>query len=296
MVAALPRNIKQKLDQTIVQWRSWHGETELLTPPVVVGTLSPGLSNYSILVESSRQFVVRIDGLNPAVIGLSRQSEWRALQCASASELAPTPRYFNPELSSLVYDYLPRDETSDPDPGLESVAALLRKIHQLPPLHFRLELQERALRYEKHIEHRGSQLPEALKRWREPVLDLVETLSREPSSPVLCHNDLLSANRITSGGQLRAIDWEYCAMGSPWFDLAVICVGDELSDSETETLLTNYLERKPEPHERRSLARYEGIYRYLELLWYCALDDEAERENQLTESRFRLMADSIAQL
>ena len=85
-------------------------------------------------------------------------------------------------------------------------------------------------------------------------------------------------------------------MGSPWLDLAVICVGDELSDSETDTLLTSYLERKPEPHERRSLARYECIYRFLELLWYCALDDQAERENQLTESRFRLMADSIAQL
>lgn len=294
MVASLPRNIKQKLDQTIAQWRSWHGETELLAPPVVAGTLSPGLSNYSILVESNRQFVVRIDGLNPVVIGLSRQAEWRALQSASARELAPTPRYLNPELSSLVYDYLPRDETSDL--GLESVATLLRKIHQLPPIHFRLELQERALRYEKHIEHRGSVLPEALKLWREPVLDLIEALSRELASPVLCHNDLLSANRITSGGQLRAIDWEYCAMGSPWFDLAVICVGDELSDSETDTLLTSYLERKPEAHELLTLAHYECIYRYLELLWYCALDDEAERENQLTEGRFRLMADSIAQL
>ncbi|MFT4822398.1 MAG: thiamine kinase-like enzyme [Halioglobus sp.] len=294
MVAALPHNIKQKLHQTIAQWRSWHGDTLLLAPPVVVRTLSPGLSNYSVLVESKRKFVVRIDGLNPAVIGLSRASEWRALQCASASGIAPVPRYFNPDLGSLVYDYLAPDKASDL--SLESVAALLRKIHQLPPIHFRMDLRERILRHEKHIEHAGSKLPTVLTRSRESVLSLIDSASAELASPVLCHNDLLSANRITSGGRLSAIDWEYCAMGSPWFDLAVVCVGDELSASETETLLSNYLQRVPQSRERQSLAKHQCIYRYIELLWFCALEDISEREAQLTESRFRGLEDCIAAL
>lgn len=294
MVTALPHKIRHKLEQTIAQWQSWRGGTDLPTKPIAVKTLSPGLSNYSILVESGRQFVVRIDGLNPSVIGLSRQSEWRALQDASDRELAPTPRYFNPELGSIVYDYLPADKR--PDLRLKSIADLLRKIHQLPATHFRLDLQERVLRYEKHIEHRGSELPEALKQWREPVLDLIEQARIGLTHPVLCHNDLLSANRISSGGQLYAIDWEYCAMGSPWFDLAVICVGDSMDDTQTRALLTNYLKRKPEPQEMRAFAQYECIYRYLELLWFCALDDDRERERQLTEDRFKRLGDRLAQL
>lgn len=294
MVAALPRNIKHKLDQTIAQWRNWRGGAELPTRPVTLKMLSPGLSNYCILVESGRQFVVRIDGLNPSVIGLSRQSEWRALQDASDRKLAPIPRYFNPELGSLVYDYLPADET--PDHRLESIAGLLQKIHQLPPIHFRLDPQERIQRYEKHIEHRASKLPEALGHWREPVIDLVESVSTNLANPVLCHNDLLSGNRITSGGQLHAIDWEYCAMGSPWFDLAVVCVGDSLGRTETDALLTHYLKRPAQAQETRSLAQYECIYRYLELLWFCALDDVGERENQLTEDRFALLEDRLTTL
>ncbi|MFK8047683.1 MAG: phosphotransferase [Halioglobus sp.] len=294
MVAALPRNVRQKLDQTIAQWRNWGCDSDLISRPIPVKTLSPGLSNYSVLVESDRQFVVRIDGLNPSVIGLSRQSEWRALQHASEQKLAPTPRYFNPELGSLVYDYLPADEK--PDLRLESIAGLLRSIHQLAPVHFRLDLHERALRYEKHVEHRGSVLPEVLARCREPILDLIARTSQDLKRPVLCHNDLLSANRITSGGQLYAIDWEYCAMGSSWFDLAVVCAGDALSDADAKVLLTHYLERKPEPQEIDLLAKHQAIYRYLELLWFCAQDNAEERERQLTEDRFKRMAESVSSI
>ena len=102
MVETLPRNIQLKLDQTLAQWHSWRRDPTLTQIPKTRRLLSPGLSNYSILVEADRQYVVRIDGLNPAVIGLSRQTEWRALQSASAAGLAPQPRYYNPELGSLV--------------------------------------------------------------------------------------------------------------------------------------------------------------------------------------------------
>ena len=49
-----------------------------------------------------------------------------------------------------------------------------------------------------------------------------------------CHNDLLAPNRLRSGGKLWALDWEYCAMGSPWFDLAVISCGENYSHEDNE--------------------------------------------------------------
>ncbi len=89
---------------------------------------------------------------------------------------------------------------------------------------------------------------------------------------MLCHNDLLRANRIYSAGRLWALDWEYCAMASPWYDIAVVINGDSLSAPDADALLNAYLGRAPHAEERDTLHQYGCIYRYLELLWYLALD------------------------
>jgi thiamine kinase len=293
MVATLPPTIQLKLDQTLSQWHSWRCVPALTEKPTISHLLSPGLSNYSILVHANKPLVVRIDGLNPATIGLSRQTEWRVLQMASAAGLAPHPRYYNPELGSLVYDYLVEDPEASGESAAAALAAtataaaahLLRQIHQLPPVHFRLDLRERILRYEKHIEHRGDSASSILADGRSRIMAIIEHTESEGQAQVLCHNDLLQANRILSGGKLRAIDWEYCAMGSLWFDLAVVSVGDALSPIETELLLTSYLGRNAHATEQLNFARHECIYRFIELLWFSALDDPAERSRQLTDSK-----------
>jgi len=294
MVAGLPHNIERKLDQTIAQWRHWRDCKDIFSPPTVVKLLSTGMSNYSILVHSERDFVIRIDGLNPKNTGISRQSEWRALQYASARGLAPVSRYFNPELGSLVYDYLPVDENTSPK--LDAVGTLLRKIHSLPPVHFRLELKERIIRYEKQCEQRGILLPQGLKAVRDPSVSLAEQLNFTEQGSVLCHNDLLAANRITTAGTLRAIDWEYCAMGSRWFDLAVICVGDDLDDNDTNTLLTAYLGMDASKQERHRLKQYQCVYRYIELLWHRALKDNKQHSEPWFTARTSQLRHSLESL
>ena len=264
----LPRNIRLKLEQTLTQWPQWHCEPPLVSPPEVVKLLAPGVSNFSVLVQSGQRFVVRIDGINPAANGLNRQSEWRALHCAHGANLAPRPCYFNPALGSLVCDYLPPDEEQVLCIG--ELAALLRDIHQLPARHSRLHLAERILRYEKQLKHRGQALATPMARCREPVLRMLDDINRRPQPAVLCHNDLLQANRIYSRGRLWAIDWEYCAMGSPWYDLAAVITGDSLSAAQEDELLEAYLGRAASSAEQLELQQHSCVYRYLELLWYLA--------------------------
>jgi thiamine kinase len=271
MVFALPRNIQLKLEQTLAQWSHWQCVPALTRTPKMVRVLTPGISNFSVLVEAGRHFVVRIDGLNPSTHGLSRQTEWRTLEAAHRAGLAPTPRYFNPELGSLVCDYLTPDEVQEPD--VTDVARLLRAIHQLPSRHHRLDLAERILRYEKQLEHRGRLLGEGLRDCRGKVAGMLHAISTQPSETVLCHNDLLRANRIVSAGRLWALDWEYCAMASPWYDIAVVVNGDSLSTSDTEALLNAYLGQAPSTAQLDLLHQYGCIYRYLELVWYLALDN-----------------------
>lgn len=270
MTSALPRTVQKKLEQTLAQWQQWQCSPALVRAPAVVRVLSPGVSNHSILVESGKHFVVRIDGLNPATNGLNRQVEWRTLQAAHSKGLAPCPRYFNPDLGSLVSDYLPPDATQPSDTA--AVGRLLRAIHALPPRHHRLDLAERILRYEKLLEHRGVFPGDALLRCRSPVLDLLDEIGSHPADNVLCHIDLLRANRLYSAGSLWALDWEYCAMASRWYDIAVVIHGDDLPAADADALLNAYLGRAPTEQERQQLFRYGCIYRYLELIWYLALE------------------------
>jgi thiamine kinase len=272
MTFALPRNIQLKLEQTLAQWCHWHCAPVLTSAPEVVRVLTPGVSNFSVLVRAEQHFVVRIDGLNPSAHGLSRQTEWRTLEAAHRAGLAPAPRYCNPELGSLVCDYLAPEDAHVVK--VADVARLLRAIHSLPARHHRLDLGERILRYEKQIEHRGRSLGDALRNCHHQVAALLRAMSRQPADRVLCHNDLLRANRIYSAGRLWAVDWEYAAMASPWYDIAVVINGDSLSASDTDALLIAYLGRVADERERDMLHQYGCIYRYLELLWYLALDKQ----------------------
>lgn len=283
MVAALPGNIRLKLARTLAQWRQWDCDPPLTAAPSALSVLAPGLSNYSVLVESGRRFVVRMDGISPAAHGLNRQGEWHSLAAAYQAGLAPAPRYFNPELGSLVCDYLEPDERQPlvvPD-----IAGLLRGIHALPARHQRLDLAERILSYEKRVAHRDSVRAGALAPHQQAVAEVLAACEGNAGPLVLCHHDLLRANRLYSGGRLFALDWEYCAMGSPWYDLAVVAAGDELDAAAVDTLLAVYLGRAASAAERQLVLQYACVYRYLELLWYLAQEhpgmDERQREHKL---------------
>ncbi|MEZ5573700.1 MAG: phosphotransferase [Halioglobus sp.] len=270
METALPRTIQQKLEQTLAQWPQWQCSVPLTCVPAVVKVLTPGVSNYCVLVDAGAQYVVRIDGLNPSAHGLSRQAEWRTLAAAHDAGLAPAPRYFNPDLGSLVCDYLAPDQTQQTNAA--DVGRLLRAVHQLPSRHHRLDLAERILRYEKQLEHRGRTRGEVLLACRDAVTELLHDVSESAQHSVLCHNDLLRANRVYSSGRLQALDWEYCAMANPWYDIAVVINGDSMTASEAHMLVAAYLGREPDALEQHTLHQFSCIYRYLELVWYLALE------------------------
>ncbi|GAB3286929.1 phosphotransferase [Parahaliea aestuarii] len=272
MVTPLPRDRQLRLARVLSQWRHWDCDPPLPAEPTVAAELGPGFSNSSYKVSSAdgRLFTIRLDGVDPAHHGISRQAEWRALHSAHRAGIAPRPRYFNPDLGALVYDYLALD--AEREHNTADVARLLRSIHALPPLHHRLDLGERTTRYRRHCTP-GHRLAQALAAI-DHTIDEVLAWQRGQNNLCLCHNDLLAANRIVSGGRLQALDWEYCAMGSPWFDLAVVCAGDELGRAGCEELLANYLLRQPAQRDWQQLATYALLYHHIEVLWFADTSPE----------------------
>jgi thiamine kinase-like enzyme len=294
MVASLPGNIRLKLERTLAQWRQWDCDPPLAAAPRVASQLASGLSNCSVLVESGQRFVVRIDGVDPAAHSLNRQGEWRTLGAASRAGLSPAPRYFNPELGSLVCDYL------EPDAEQPLVAAdianLLRAIHRLPARHYRLDLPERLLSYDKRLAHRNPLRAARLAPHRPAVTDVLAACEGKRRPMVLCHHDLLRANRLYSGGRLFALDWEYSAMGSGWYDLAVIAAGDALPAGEVEALLTIYLGRSASGAERLLVMQYACVYRYLELQWHLVQEDQAGLDDRQLDQKLAALAQNLREV
>jgi thiamine kinase-like enzyme len=54
-----------------------------------------------------------------------------------------------------------------------------------------------------------------------------------------CHNDLLNENFLFDD-RVRILDWEYAAMGDPFFDLANFSINHELLAPADERLLAHY--------------------------------------------------------
>lgn len=260
MDTTLPEPVQLRLEQALSCWRQWRAAPGERPRPERV--LAGGRSNTSVLAgDGQRRWVVRLDGFDPGRLGLNRNIEWHSLQRAAARRLAPEPVYYNPDLGALVCVWCEPEPAAPDSPA--AVAALLRDIHSLPPLKYRLNPLQRARRY---AELAGMEsIPGSL-------LETLERLAADPAVPRLCHNDLLAANRLFSDGRLLALDWEYAAMGDPLFDLAAVIEGDELTDTQALELHQAWLQRTPDDAEAARLEDQRSVYRNLSTLWQLAID------------------------
>jgi aminoglycoside phosphotransferase (APT) family kinase protein len=258
MDAALPETVRLSLRRSLARWADWSaGPTRQPTPERL---LRGGRSNTSILVGDGEQhWVVRVDGFEPAILGLDRDIEWQALHSAARWGVAPRPAYREPGV--LVCEY--REPAPEAVDSIASVAELLRRIHALPPVNSRLDPLERAVCYTRVAGRQG--LSPAL-------LEAMQCLEEIPTPSTLCHNDLLAANRLGSSNGLLALDWEYAATGDPLFDLAAVIEGDGLIEEEAQSLLSAWLQREPEASELERLQYQRVVYRELGKLWESAVE------------------------
>ncbi len=263
MTGSASATVRLKLEQAMGQWRQWQTKPPLPGAPHLLGPLAGGGSNDSFLVGAAeRRYVLRVDRVNPASNGISRLVEWRALMSASALGIAPRPCYFNPELGVLVCDYLETEPANTTDPA--ALATLLRAIHGLPAVHFRMDPGERIRRYEHQLAGDWAGLQSLSPR----LLSAIDALG--PVTPALCHHDLSRDNLLLCAGRLVALDWEYAAMGNPWFDIAHVVSDQDLSTDDTNRLLQAYLDRQPSAIERRHLQLQGLVAHLLELLWHAS--------------------------
>jgi thiamine kinase-like enzyme len=211
---------------------------------VLIEPLAGGITNQNFLVEDeSGRYVARICKELP-LLGIDRRNEAACQETASRLGIAPALIYRDEGLlvsRHVSGQTLTSASLHEPD-TIREVGRTLRRLHDGQDVVTGLILYfcpfQTIRTYAQTALTLHAQLPHDV----EILLEDARLLARRigPFRPVLCHNDLLPANMITSAGRLWLVDWEYAGMGHPLFDLASVSANAGLSDDEEAFLLESY--------------------------------------------------------
>ena len=208
----------ERLNQGVAEWERWALDIPLNHAPSLGGMLAEGSGHaiYEILDQEHEPLplVARIR-LHATRSGSEAfGQELAAWQSASENGLAPQVAYTD----HIALVICRRVEPAIKPVPAAVLGALCRDIHALcvtlPRLSLHTEIdtylqalpltQQREWQRVMHERHVGE------------ALTLLEH-----DTPAFCHNDLTEGNLMSDGDRLVAIDWEYAAMGSRYFDIAI---------------------------------------------------------------------------
>jgi thiamine kinase-like enzyme len=209
-----------------------------------VRPLGGGMTNQNFLVERDGEtFVLRVFGADTHLLGIDRQRERVCTQIAAQTGIGAEVVPWIPGEDIMVTRFIPggtlTSEGSAEPVMMGRIVASIRRFHDGPAFPGYFSPYEDIRSYCQQALDRGVSLPdtypEALAR-----IALIESAIGPVSHPKPCHNDLLAGNLIWDGELIRIIDWEYGAMGDPFFDLGFFAADADLDEARHELLLNHY--------------------------------------------------------
>jgi thiamine kinase-like enzyme len=212
--------------------------------PTVLGG---GITNHNFRARfGGREVVVRLPGNDTELLGSDRSGEREANSLAAAAGVAPAVLAHLEDPVVLVTAFVEGPTMESPDlrepRALTEVAGALRKIHGCgKAIGARFDVFRLVEDYAAATRERGGEVPPAYDVAHAAASRIEGVPALTTEAPVLCHNDLLPANFISTSAGIRLVDWEYAGMGSRWFDLGNFAVNNELDPAEEEDFLVDYL-------------------------------------------------------
>ncbi len=99
---------------------------------------------------------------------------------------------------------------------------------------------------------------------------ILSLMDSDEFATVPCHRDPVLGNLLLDGKRLWLIDWEYSAMASPYWDLAILCNAADLDLAQSRRLLQMYCAGGAAMQES-TLFDYRGLLKLLNDCWMAAL-------------------------
>lgn len=234
--------------------------------------LAGGITNRNYRARfGGTEVVIRTPGKETGLLGIDREAERAANECAARVGVAPPVLAALADPPCLVTEFVPGHELTPADlrepAALAEVAAALRAVHGCGA---GVGVDFSAFRivetYAERATARGAAVPSNYAD-AHAVAERIEAVLGDGAATVLCHNDLLAANFLGSATGIRLIDWEYAGMGDRYFDLGNFAVNNGLDAAEEEAFLTAYLQQRPSVHRLAHLRLMRFMSDFREAMW-----------------------------
>jgi thiamine kinase-like enzyme len=235
--------------------------------------LEGGITNRNFRLRAGdSEYVLRLPGKDTGLLEIDREAERAANAMAASAGVAPEVAAFLADEGILVTRFVtgePVESEELREPVLlAEVAGRLHAVHSGSPLPSTFDSFRIVETYRETAASRGGNIPAAyddalaLARRLEPVMTGPE------HEPVPCHNDLLAANFICSGGErIWIVDWEYAGMGDRYFDLANLSINNGFAEDDDHRLLEAYF-REPATSRRFAWLRLmRAMSDFREAMW-----------------------------
>jgi thiamine kinase-like enzyme len=260
--------------------------------------LGSGLVNDSYRVRrDGRLYVLRVAAANSRDLGLDRAWESRVLEIAAAAGLAPIIEYCDPLAGILVARWaVGRSWTPQEAQGHDNIlriGLLARRIQTLPaPSPARTMSPGAWIDHYRDALARRRAVSKRLPGLQTRADALLAALTQFPAvTPALCHSDLHPMNLIDRNGSLVALDWEYCHVSDPLWDLAGWSSNNDLGPELRRELLASYAGQPPAPDDWSRLQVLAALYDYICLLWSeLYLKQRPDGANEGISARMDLLA------
>lgn len=211
---------------------------------MTIQPLLGGMTNQSYRIDRGKEtFVLRIFGEGTEQLGINRNSERICTEIVSQSGIGAQVVPWIPGEDLLVTRFIsgtPLTVETAADPRMmQRIVSSIKCCHEGPsfPGHFSA-FKDIQTYYRLATQYQVS-LP-GLQSDTFDQLAQIEAVLKPIAQSKSCHNDLLAGNLIDDGETIRIIDWEYAAMGDPFFDLGFFATDNQLDDEQCEQLLHNY--------------------------------------------------------
>lgn len=236
-------------------------------------------TNYRVRTDGGLDVVVRVSAPETGLLGVDRHCEHvNTLAAAAAGVGAPVVDYLEGR-GVMVVEFLAGRTWADPDVGanLARFAGVLRRLHGGPAFVGRFDMFALRRGYLDIVREHGFRMPAGYAELEPFAQRLEQVLARAPEALVPCHNDLLAANVLDDGGNLRIIDYEYSGMNEPSFELGNAMAEAGLGEEALTELCIAYYGR----HDDALVARAElwgWLARYGWTLWGMIQDGTSSLE------------------
>lgn len=204
---------------------------------------------------------------------INRANEAASAVIAANAGVSPAVLHADPKSGVMVTKHITAT-TMTPENFKSRLGAPARAGMALHKLHisgnefpFRFELFAMIDDYLKVLSTKTVDLPDGYTQVVREAETIRKALAKNPAPLVPCHCDPLCENFLDDGTRMWIVDWEYCGMNDPMWDLGDLSVEGGFTHEQDLEMLYAYFGNEPPKQDYARMVIYKAMCDLLWTLW-----------------------------